>query len=134
MPWSTYLHNAVQAHVSKGTAFAQPAGIYIGLSSAEPLADGSGVSEPADAAYARQACNGWSAPAGGVISNAAQVDFPEATAEQGTQRYWFASDSATKGAGNLLWYGALTAAQTISVGGQLSFPVGALSTTLAAGD
>jgi hypothetical protein len=112
---------------------------YIGLSSTDPTVDGSGVTEvklngvPADG-YARQliaSADGWSAATvanPSVKSNAAVIEFPEATAD------WLAGadlvyaplyDAATNG--NYVGYAVITSTPKGFLSGDVArFAIGAV--------
>lgn len=86
---------------------------FIGLSSTEPHADGTNVTEPAGNGYARKQIGYYSDtssqymgnPSGGVISNSQEIHFNEATGAWGTQRYACIYDAAT--GGHLIAWGEL---------------------------
>lgn len=78
--------------------------------------------------YARVATAGlWgSAVVGaGTIANSSAITFPTATASWGTVAGVGIYDAST--AGNLIWYGALTASKAIGTGDVFQFAVGNLS-------
>ena len=128
MASSTYTANKVLELLVGKTAFATPTA-SLGVSTADPTADGSGIAEPTDAAYAQVETAGsdWAAAAAGAIANAAAISFPEATESWGTITHFFLVD----GSDNLLAYGALTASKAVSSGEILRFPIGELTGTIA---
>ena len=80
---TTYFLNLVSGNVfgSQKTP-AIPTKYYLGLSSAAPSLDGSGVVEPEEGTgYARVELTSLSAPLNGVVTNTAAIDFAESTAE-----------------------------------------------------
>lgn len=80
---TTYFLNLVSGNVfgSKKTP-AVPEKYYLGLSSAAPALDGSGVVEPGDGTgYARVELTSLSAPVNGVVTNNAAIDFAESTSD-----------------------------------------------------
>ena len=102
----------------------------MGLSTADPGDDGSGLAEPSGGAYARvaTAASDWNTASGGSLDNASAIEFSEATASWGTITHFALFDAAT--AGNMLAHGSLTASKTISSGDTASFAAGALDVTL----
>lgn len=132
MSFSDYLETKVLEHVVGKTAFTMPT-VYVGLSTADPLDDGTGLAEPAGGAYARVATTPatWNAATVGApssIDNAAAITFPQATASWGTVTHFALFDAAT--AGNLLASGALTTSKTVGNGDTVKFDIAQLSVTL----
>jgi hypothetical protein len=126
---SEYLENNSIKHNLGIAAFTMPAVIRIALFTA--ITDGElaspGVTEVSGGGYVRQAV-AWTAAASvanGTVSNTAEIAFPVATAAWGTVVGFGIYDAAA--AGNLLYYGTLTASKTIAVDDQLKFAVGALT-------
>lgn len=113
---------------------------YFGLSTAEPKAGA--FNEPlASYGYARKSMS----EAGGMTvttnttsataTNAKKFYFNEAEGgDWGIITHLFIADSATRGAGNLLYYGELTQATTISENCMPKFAAGAVSITLTSSD
>lgn len=96
-----------------------PATLYVGLLTAAPSDDGSGVSEPSGNGYARVAVTNnttnWPAATGsgaGASSktNGSTITFPQATGAWGTVTHFGIFDAST--AGNLISYGALGASKS----------------------
>ena len=112
---TTYFLNLVSGNVfgSQKTP-AIPTKYYLGLSSAAPNLDGSGVVEPEEGTgYARVELTSLSAPLNGVVTNTAAIDFAESTAEWGTMTHFVIYDSAAVGEGNLLMYGQLSTPRSV---------------------
>lgn len=65
----------------------------------------------------------------GVKQNGVAITFVTATASWGTINQFALLDSATAGAGNILFWGDLTSPKTIGNGDTASFSAGALSIT-----
>ena len=61
--------------------------LYLGLSSTEPNADGTNITEPVGGAYARIALGGLSEPVNGTVSNLTDLTFPLSAAT------WFTSEN-----------------------------------------
>ncbi len=114
----------------------RPSTFYLGLSSTAPLADGTGITEPAintTTGYARVPIAASSAsfntPASGNswnVTNANTVEFPEVKVDLGTVSYFFLSTAATGGTivagGALASNRVLQALSTISIAaGDLRF-------------
>lgn len=91
---------------------ALPTEYYIGLSSTAPNVGGTGVTEPtASAGYARVKLTDLSEPKNGVVSNTADINFPESTASWGTVSHFVIFDAQNDG--NLRMYGALSTSRSI---------------------
>jgi len=129
MSFSDYLELKVLDHVFGKAAYTIPTA-YVGLSTADPLDDASGLAEPAGGAYARitTAAIDWNAAAAGAISNATALAFATATASWGTITHFAIFDAAT--AGNLLASGTLTVSKTVGSGDSITFDIGQLNATL----
>jgi len=129
MSFSNYLENKLLDHLFNKAAYTAPT-IYVGLSTADPLEDGSGLAEPTGGGYARVATAAvdWNAALNGLIDNANDIIFPQATASWGTITHFALFDAAT--AGNMLASGALSAAKTINANDTAKFVAGDLDVTL----
>ena len=116
MSFSDYWENAVLDHLFGKAVYSPPAHIYVGLSLADPLDDGSGLSEPTDASYARVETDpaDWTASNGGVIENATDITFPVPTGDWGTVTHGCLFDAAS--GGNLLACGSLLVPYEILAG------------------
>jgi len=80
-------------------------------------------------AYARQAIT-FASASGGVSANDATVTFPVATASYGTVTHVAITDSATRAAGNILYYSAVTTAKAIDTSDQFQVTAGNLTISL----
>lgn len=132
MALSDYLENKLLDHVLKTTSFSQPAGIFIGLSTADPTDDASGIAEPVGGAYARVQSDTWDAAASRATENTNVITFPTATDTWGTVTHVFISDAIT--GGNMLAHTALTSPRTINSGNTEIFAAGAIDISVDAGD
>lgn len=111
--------------------------LYVGLSSADPTDDGSGVSEPGTAkGYARRkttdaSATSWQvADATGVtIDNSVAIEFAAATNDWGTMTHFALFSGGTAGA-SVLAYGALSSSKTVENGDTARFAIGALDICL----
>lgn len=120
---SDYSENKILDHITGKAEFAKPTA-YVGLSTADPTDDGSGLAEPSGGSYARvqtSAAN-WNSAASGSISNAQDITFPEATGSWGTITH-FALFDAESG-GNMLAHGDLTVSKAVSSGDTVKFSGG----------
>jgi len=100
--------------------FNLPSKCYLGLSTSIPTAAG-GYTEPATSGgYARidLTTNNLLSynSSTGKIYNTGALTFNEATAGWGTVTHYVIFDSATRGSGNLLAYGALSSSKSIVTG------------------
>lgn len=109
---TTYFLNCVAGNIFKSTnAEALPTNLYIGLSTTEPMADGTNVSEPSDSVYSRVQLVNMSDPADGVVTNGSAISFNESAASWGTITHYVICDAST--GGNVLMYGPLTVSRTV---------------------
>jgi len=103
---------------------------WVGLSTADPLDDASGLAEPVGDGYARVATTTatWDAASGGTKSNGLAITFPEATGDGwGTVTHVGIFDAVS--AGNLLFSIALTGGVEITAGKIARFAIGAFDMT-----
>jgi hypothetical protein len=122
---SRYLQRAALNHILKGSAYTQPAHIYVALLTASAECAGTG--------YAREICDAWDAASDAdpsVAANTGIIDFGSAGgADWGTLTRFALYDALT--GGNLLWdITALTASKAINSGDPVTFPSGALTLSL----
>jgi len=127
--FSDYWENKILDHIF-GKANYTPPTIYVGLSTADPLDDGSGLAEPTGNGYARVQTSiaDWNVASTGTIDNTNAITFPEATDSWGTITHFALFDAAT--AGNMLAYGALSQSKAIVSGDTAKFDVGDLDVSL----
>lgn len=127
--FSNYWENEILDHLFGKGAYGPPI-IYVGLSTADPGENSSGLSEPIGNGYARAqtAPSDWNAANGGLLNNANGIEFSTATGAWGTVTHFALFDAAA--AGNMLAYGALTDAKTIGSGDTARFVTGDLDITL----
>ena len=110
---SNYLENELLDHVFGNGAYSAPT-IYVGLSTADPLDDGSGLAEPSGNGYARVAHASWTAAANRKLSNNGGTTFPQPTGSWGTMTHYalFDADSG----GNMLAHGELDVPKIVDSG------------------
>jgi hypothetical protein len=132
MSFSNYLELEILDQIFGGLDYAEPATLYIALSTADPTEDGSGLAEPAGGSYARKGETNdkttWSVAAAGALSNAIAITFVQATGDWGTITHFAVMDSLA--GGNMLGYGALGTAKDIDNGDTARFAIGELDVTL----
>jgi hypothetical protein len=124
-----YLEDEVLDHIFGKGSYTPPT-IYVGLSTADPTDDGSGIAEPSGNGYARvqTSASDWNTASGGAIDNANAITFPEATGSWGTISHFFLIDSDT--GGNMLAHGSLGTSKAIGSGDTPKFSAGDLDVTL----
>jgi hypothetical protein len=127
--FNNYTENKVLDHVVGKTSFTMPTA-YVGLSTADPTDDASGLAEPSGNNYARVTTSGsdWDAASGGATANAAVLTFPEASGAWGTVTHFFLADASS--GGNMLAHGTLDASRVITSPQVPRFGIGELDITL----
>ena len=130
--FSDYLEGKIAQFIFKNNAetFTPPGdNLYVALfTAATGLEANSPSAEVSGGSYARQqvtAAN-WT-QSGGAVENTADIEFPVATAAWGTITHVAVMDAAS--AGNVLYWGALTASREIGEADQLKFNAGELDLT-----
>ena len=126
---SNYWENEILDHVFGKGSYTPPT-IYVGLSTADPLDDATGLAEPSGNGYARVQTAGadWDAAVGGALDNANDITFPQATGSWGTVTHFALFDAAT--AGNMLGHGSLDTPKAVNNGDTIKFAAGDLDVTL----
>jgi len=119
MSFSDYVENKLLDHVLKVSSYSVPANIYIALSLADPLDDGSGLAEPAGGDYARVLCNDWNPASGRRTRNTNQVTFATATAAWGEVTHFAIMDAIADG--NMLASGMLYQSRIVTTGKTVLF-------------
>jgi hypothetical protein len=127
--FADYWENEILDHLFGKGSYTPPT-IYVGLSTADPTDDTSGLAEPSGGSYARVATAGadWNVASGGAIDNTNDITFPEATGNWGTITHFVLFDAAS--AGNMLAHGSVSASKTIGSGDTAKFAAGDLDITL----
>lgn len=137
---SDYLEVELRKHIFRTGSFTKPTTLAIALLTAAPndASTGATMTEVANSgSYARVTLNpldaNWSGASStdGLTDNVADITFPTATGNWGTVTHVAILDSATHGAGNILFHGALSASKTVNSGDTFKFLAGALDVTLA---
>ena len=127
--FSDYLENELLDHVFGKGSYTPPT-IYVALSTANPLDDGSGLAEPSGNGYAGSQTSGtdWDAASSGFIDNAGAIEFNEATGSCGTITHFALMDAVS--GGNLLVHGSLSMSKSIGTGDTAEFAAGDLDVSL----
>lgn len=131
--FSDYLENNLLNTVLRGNAYTGGA-VYAALFKADPTDAGNGA-ELSDSAYQRQrfhqttVSDGFTPPANGSASNTRNIVFPAIFDTQVTVTHWAIFDAQL--GGNMLFHAPLTNPKTLDPSDVLSFPIGALTVTLA---
>ena len=112
---TTYFLDQVAGNVfNTKTTPALPTADYLGLSTTEPTADGTNVTEPqTDAGYARVQLTNLGEPVDGKVKNTDTVRFNKSTESWGTVTHYVVYDTQEAGSGNLLMYGELKTSRNV---------------------
>jgi hypothetical protein len=137
---SNYLENKILDHTLRyGTApYVGATTLYLALfnntsgNAAANLEAGTLTDETStsETAYARKAVT-FAAASSGSSASSATVTFDTATANWGTITHIAVMDGATAGAGNVLFWGAVTTSKTIETGDTFQVSSGNLTVSLA---
>lgn len=127
--FADYWEDEILDHVFGKGSYAPPT-IYVGLSTADPLDDASGLAEPNGNGYARAqtSASDWNAASGGSLDNASDITFAQATGNWGTITHFALFDAAT--GGNMLAHGALSQSKAIGSSDIARFQAGDLDVSL----
>jgi len=124
--FSDFMENKIIDHMLRNQAYTPPATVYVALYTTDPTDADTGT-EVSGGSYARQDA-GLSAASGGASSNAADITFPQATADWGTITHVGLRDALT--AGNLLMHSPLDASKTVNNGDTFKINAGDLDVTV----
>jgi hypothetical protein len=128
MTMTNYTEDLVLDWLLTANAATRPTAWWVGLYTAAPSDTGGGT-EVSTGSYARQSSTFTvSGTSPTLATNSAQIDFPTATGSWGTITHMGIFDAVS--AGNLLWWGALTASKTIAIDDVFRFIAGAIDLTL----
>jgi len=127
--FSDYWENKILDHVFGKGSYTPPT-IYVALSTADPLDDASGLSEPSGNGYARKqtSASDWSPASGGSLNNAGDITFGAAAGSWGTITHFALFDAAA--GGNMLAHGALNQPKAIGSSNTAIFEAGDLDISL----
>jgi len=123
---SNFLENALINATLRNTSYTSPAAVYLALFLSDPTDADSGT-ECSGSGYARQAIT-FGAPANGVTTNSAAIEYAQAGNAWGTITHIGIRDALTSG--NLLYHSPLDASKTIATGDVFRVAAGSLSVTL----
>lgn len=133
--FSNYLEGQLLNHIFRSSTFNKPSVLAIALVTVAIIDSdtGSTITEVANAnGYVRQVLNpsdsNWSDASGGdgTTDNLANINFPIATGSWGTIVGLAILDNSTYGAGNILFFGNLSADKTINNGDIFAISIGDL--------
>ncbi len=133
---SDYLENALLNHIFRATSYTQPTTIAVALCTSAPTdaSTGATIPEVSGLSYARvnvtRADGAWNSPGptNGTTANTSAITFPAAgVGGWGTVTHVAICDSASIGAGNLLFWGQLSVQKTVTEGDIFQFNAGQLS-------
>lgn len=127
--FTDHWENEILDHLFGKGSYTPPT-IHVGLSTADPGDDGTGLSEPSGNGYARVATSAadWNSASGGALDNANAIEFPQATGNWGSITHFALFDAST--GGNMLAHGSLTQSKTIASGDTARFSAGDLDVSL----
>lgn len=129
---SNYAEAKLIDHMLRTASFSVPSNIYVALSTADPLDDGSGMAEPSGGNYSRVQCNAWNAAASRAAVNTNVVTFPKASASWGLTNYFAIFDAITSG--NLLGSGSITSGAFTPIANDTPYiPAGQISLSFSTG-
>lgn len=130
---SDYIEDKLLDHLMDVGAYSAVT-LYVALCTAAPndASTGATITEVADAnAYARTATGAWNVASGGATENSDAITFPAASGGNwGTVTHIAIVDSASHGAGNVIWHGVLTASKVVNDGDTFKINAGDLDLTL----
>lgn len=121
--------NELLDHVCNA-AYTPPATVYLGLSTADPTDDASGLAEPSGNGYVRKAIT-FGAAASREVAQNADVTFDQASGAWGTITHWALFDAES--AGNMLAHGALAASKEVVSGNTPSVASAEVTVSFSAG-
>lgn len=134
MSLTAYLQKKLGDHALAIASYTMPS-VHLGIFSNSPGENGSLSGEISGGSYARVALTAKMGAADGttgISQNTSAATFPVPTAAWGTAAFLGILDSATLGAGNVLWYTQMTNPRVVNNGdAALVFDIGSLSVSIA---
>lgn len=124
-----YGRKAVLDHFFGRIAYTFPTGVWMGLCTADPTELGSFADELTQTGYARIEIHSLMSDAvlsSGQISNSAEITFGPATEDWPEVTHGFMADSATIGAGNMVYFGPAVTSRTVADGDEFKIRIGQL--------
>lgn len=128
---SDYLENELLDHVLGVGAYTPASTVYIGLSTADPTDDGSGLAEPSGNNYAREAIT-FSAAASRKVENSGTITFNQASGSWGTITHYALFDALS--GGNMLAHGSLAVSKSVVSGNTPSIASAEVDVEFSSGD
>ncbi len=127
--FSDYWENKILDHIFGKGSYTPPT-IYVGLSTADPTDNGSGLAEPSGSGYERvqTSASNWNIASNGSLDNTSDITFAQATGSWGTITHFALFDVAS--AANMLAHGALSQSQAIGNSDTARFQAGDLDISL----
>ena len=126
---ANWFENVVLDWALGNQAYTVPTGIFIGLfTSALDDTMTTGAGEIFQRFSAAADLENWTTAAGGSKNNAVAFQWPTATADMGTAKYFAIMESGA-GAGRGLYWGELATGKIIGSGDVFRFPSGAITIT-----
>jgi len=125
--FSNYTEDEVLDHIG-GSAWTAPTGLWLGLFYGDPGETATGI-EVVGSGYARQQLT-MSTSSGGSIENTVDVVFTASGGGWGTIPYAAVWETEYGGAGNMIWYEALTTSKTVNDTDTLTFASGQVTLSL----
>lgn len=122
MPKTYYLDDNFLNAALRGIPFDPPPAVYVALYTAAPDVSGGGI-EVSGGSYERQLAL-FTAPVNGQVMTTADILFPVASSLWGTITSFGFLDASS--AGNVLYFGNLSAPRLVDVSDQVRFPSGQL--------
>lgn len=118
-------------HTHGDAASSLPAQYFVALSSTEPKADGSGVTEPSEwTDYARKPLASMSKAIDGATHNVSNIVWPKCNMNCGSVAYWALYDEAMDG--HVLMGGALDSEKHLDAGTTIVFESSSLTLKIVA--
>ena len=127
---TNFTEKKILDHVLKTGSYSPPATVYLGFSTANPTADGSGWTNPTYTGYARKAIT-FAAAGSRSIAQTGAVAFDPCTLGSSTITYCGIFDQST--GGNPMAYGALSPSKSIVAGNTPSVASGQVTVSFSAG-
>jgi len=127
---SNFLEGKLLDHIFNQNTYTPPSTVYIGLSTADPTEDGSGLAEPTGGSYAREAIT-FGAASSRRVTQDAKVTFTKATDSWGTISHWALFDAQTSG--NMLAYGSITTPKDVNTNATASIAASSIYVEFSAG-
>lgn len=125
-----FLENKLLDHVMGVASYTPAAAVYLGLSTADPTDDASGLAEPTGNGYARKAIT-FAAAASRSVTQNATVTFDQASGAWGTITHYGVFDAVS--GGNMLAHGSLNDQKEVVNGNTPSVASGEVVISLSAG-